>query len=96
MPTNHGLFCLFFDEFEVCDFVGVVVMGLDADDVDAGGEGGDVEVGGIAEGGHMATVHIHDQHLDYLICRANDIDFSRGGIRHQTRICGAVLNGVRL
>ena len=34
---------LLFDEFEVSDFVGVVVMGLDTDDVDAGGEGGDVE-----------------------------------------------------
>lgn len=96
MPTNHGLFCLFFDEFEVCDFVGVVVMGLDADDVDAGGEGGDVEVGGIAEGGHLAAVHIHYQNFDNLVVCAYDVDLAGGGVRHQTRICGAVLNGVRL
>jgi hypothetical protein len=31
------------DELEVGDCFGVVVSGLDADDVDAGGEGGDVE-----------------------------------------------------
>ena len=95
MPTNHGLFCLFFDEFEIGDCFGVVVMGLDADNVDAGGEGGDVEVGGIAEGGHMATVHIHDQHLDNLVVSTNDVDLASSWIRHELRV-GAVLNGVRL
>lgn len=64
-------------------------MGLDTDNVDAGGEGGDVEVGGVVEGGHLATVHVHDQHLDNLVVSTNDVDLASSWIRHELRV-GAV------
>lgn len=61
-------------------------MGLDTDNVDAGGEGGDVEVRGVVEGGHLASVHIHNQHFYNLVNCADDVDLAGGGIGHQTRV----------
>ena len=66
----HGW--LFLHEFEVGDFVGIVVLGFDADDVDAGGEVGDVEVVGACEGGHGASVHVHDEDFKDFVGGADD------------------------
>ena len=80
MPTNHGLFWLFLHEFEVGDFIGIVVLGFDADDVGGGGEVGDVEVVGACEGGHGASVHVHDEDFKDFVGGADDGDFASGGI----------------
>ena len=56
------------------------MLGFDADDVGSGGEVGDVEVVGACEGGHSATVHVHDENFKDLVGGANDGDFANGGI----------------
>ena len=63
---------LFLHEFEVGDFIGIVVLGFDADDVGGGGEVGDVEVVGACEGGHGASVHVHDEDFKDFVGGADD------------------------